>query len=190
MWGVVDVTRWIRTAGIAAGAVVSAGVLATAAFAGDGVATPADPTLSAATDEACGSLRPALKGAMKEARAVPAAPALPVCADAGGVKATEFSWQGPGTLTTTQSRPADTVRDRTPDLPRLPFEPKADDLPQLPATPIEPNVAPNPQLPQLPGSPQLPGAGQLPTTPDVPSERDLPALGGVDPAKLPVGRLG
>lgn len=201
-------TRWIRTAGIVAGSVVGAGMLATAALAGNGVSTPADQAVSSATEKACGNLAPALG----EAKAAPA-PALPVCAGAGGVKAPDFSWEGPGAIGPRAGVPSGLPSDLPSDVPGP--ETMAQDPPDFPKLPFEPDLGPKPSLPQLPSPsdlggaqpelpapglpqpdlgarPELPGVSgsQLPTKPDVPSGRDLPAqpkLPDVPAAPAPLG---
>jgi hypothetical protein len=166
------VTRWIKIAGIVAGAAVSAAVLATGAFAGDEVATPADPAVKAATDKACSSLAPALRQ-HRGIRTAPA-PAVPTCADADGVTP---SWRGPGTVAT-QSGPAPLAgQPAAPQLPKLPEEPAVNAQPPLPAKP-DPQLPAQPHLggePQLPAQPNLSGLRRLPATPDLPGKPDLPA---------------
>jgi hypothetical protein len=163
------VTRWIRTAGIVAGAVASAGVLATAALAG-----PAGQAVSSATDEACGNLAPALR----EAKSASVA-ALPACSDAGGVQAPEFSWTGPGAIDPRAAVPSDLPSDLPGGTPGT----EAQETPDLPRLPFEPDLGRDPSLPELSGpelggaQPQLPGGTGLPTEPNLGGQPELPNVG-------------
>jgi hypothetical protein len=180
------VTRWTRTAGIVAGAVMSAGALATAAFAGNELgATPADKAVSSVADKTCDSLAPAFgrAGAVQ-------APAVPACAKGRGAKVPEYSWQGPGKVAP-QAGPANALPGpQAPELPPTvdPEQLGQHQLPALPGLPADQRRAKGlPTGPQMPSARDLQAQRGLPTIPDLPRAGNLPAPSDVsDGRNLPV----
>jgi len=170
------VTRWNRTAGIVAGAVMSAGVLATGAFAGDQLGTaPAGEAVSSVTDgqpvpeylwQGPGKVVP--QAGPVDGLPAPMAPQLPAdpkrLADSG-LPAVPGLTELPGV-------------SQLPGLSELPGLPRLPGLSELPARPDLPGLS------DLPARPDLPSLSDLPARPELPSLQDLPA---VPSSQLPLG---